>query len=439
MCKNLKFKNLLILITVIVISGCVTETTVTKNEMNEIEKTQEPPEQRITRYEDALIMFGEMLEAYNAPKINIQTKAIENATSSTKVPNNISQMVITALNKIGNKISYVDFDAQRLLTEQALGKIIDLSLIEPDIIIRGAITEFDKDLIRKGKELKGDYLTTYQGQELDMGAEAESEATGSQIAIDLQVMNYNTKRLVPGAQTSNKINIFKTSNALELGVAYNGSGLGFNCSVERQQGLYSSLRLLVELSVLELLGEYYDVPYWRCIPDASPDNRMLTRYRKSLKDDSNIAIKLKILAFGHGKKIDLTTASFTEQDQKSFNELKSSTGITDDYDLYIELWKTLPIKEAAQRLKIANKQMAQQSPPEPEQIQVEEQQVQQPIQETVQPQEKNSTTTEITVNDTKTIGTSINVKTPSGQNTKIKLNKSKKSVTGFNSVIEDDF
>ena len=409
----------------------VTETSVSNEDIAEVDALAPSPEKEITRYDDALYLLGEMLDAYNAPFLNIQTKKITNDTASRKVPDNLSQMVITAINKIGPQVAYIDFDANRMLTEQALGRQIDISDKLPDIVIRGAITEFDKDLVKKNRNIETDVLAKYHGEEIDLGGESDSDASGSRVAIDMQVVNYTTKRLVSGVQTSNRINLFSTANSNELGVAFNGSGIGFKCSVDRKQGLHSSLRLLIELSILEILGKYYDVPYWKCLPEGKPDKRMVKMFKRNMAGDPSVALKLKVLAYGHGKDVDLTTESFTPGDVVMINELKKEFGTEDDYELYFKLWEELPIESAAKRMRAARKTIKASSMVEtPHKTELPEPVV--PDEEPVEVEKEKPAP----------VTSSVQVEPTPGIEVTIPLKQRKtrrKAPTGFGRISEDDF
>ncbi len=49
-----------------------------------------------------------------------------------------------------------------------------------------------------------------------------------------------------------------------------GAALGYKSSVKTVQGRHVAVRALVEMSVLEVIGRYLNLPYWRFLPDANP-------------------------------------------------------------------------------------------------------------------------------------------------------------------------
>jgi len=147
------------------ILGCVPDISpsISKQEMK-----IESPFEEVTRYSNALKKLGKMITAYEGDPIKVQSKFITNDTSDEQsLPKDISRMLITALNKIGENIIYVPYDPQYLLNEAQTGAQINRVL--PDIVISGAITEFDKDVYKKKKGLNADFAFGSGKGDTDVG------------------------------------------------------------------------------------------------------------------------------------------------------------------------------------------------------------------------------------------------------------------------------
>ena len=175
-----------------------------------------------------------------------------------------------------------------------------------------------------------------------------------------------TQQLVPGVQTSMSVTVSQKSKEKEMGFAMFGSGIGLSGSIQQKQGLHAAIRLLIETSVLELMGEYYKVPYWRCIEGAAPNEDVIDAYRIMLEeaDNDSFTTKLKVLAFTHGYDMNLMDLILSDQEVAIYQSLKQQYNVTDDIDLLTELWLTVPIKEGAKRLRMAKRAMQQAAPPQ---------------------------------------------------------------------------
>ncbi|MFA6293857.1 MAG: hypothetical protein WC637_18860, partial [Victivallales bacterium] len=280
-------------------------------------------------------------------------------------PDDIRVMVETSINKIRRQITLIPYDPVYYTAEVTTGGQIVRTL--PDIVIDGGLSEFDKDMIEKERELKaeaqvqkGDYGSKY---DQDGGAGYKAKSGVSRLGLDLHLLNYANQSAIAGKQASNTVNIRKTQVGWSVGYYFQGCGLAFEYSLKKQQGLHSAIRLLVEMSVMEILGKYYDVPYWRCIEGAKPDEPMCARLTEEFNDanDATQIVYLKEYLFLHGyDSFDRETNSFDQAETKSFNDIMAKMGATNKTDLFMKLWMTVPIEAAKKRVKEARRLAEQQ-------------------------------------------------------------------------------
>lgn len=334
-------------------------------EVEEMDKDISGLGKRVTRYEDSLDQFGIMLEAYDLQKIRIQSKPIKNQTAEKGLPDDIRVMVETSINKIRRQITLIPYDPVYYTAEVTTGGQIVRTL--PDIVIDGGLSEFDKDMIEKERELKaeaevkkGDYGSKY---DQDGGAGYKAKSGVSRLGLDLHLLNYSNQSAIAGKQASNTVNIRKTQLGWSIGYYFQGCGLSFEYTLKKQQGLHSAIRLLVEMSVMEILGKYYDVPYWRCIEGAKPDEPMCARLTEEFNDanDATQIAYLKEYLFLHGYDgFNRDTNSFDQAETKSLNDIMAKLGATNKTDLFMKLWMTVPIEEAKKRVKESRKLAEQQ-------------------------------------------------------------------------------
>lgn len=327
--------------------GCSTVKDVSVADINKAESSVADPGQRITRYDTALDALGTMLQAYNTPVVRVQTLAINNATAGEGVPKDLAQIVSTALGKIQGPVKLIPYDPTYVFTEKELGNKVDRTL--PDLLVKGAITEFDKDMLEKKFEAEVDY--ELPNGRSSIGASHDRGSSGGQVALDMQVVAYQSQQIIQGVQTSNKICLMKGENSTSLNLMIEGNGLGVKTGFAKKDGIHAALRLLVEISVLELVGKYCDVPYWRCIEGAPADPKVVDAYRRGLEDDPNATARLKLFAFCHGEKIDLQNTELSDSEKDIVARLKVKYTAASDIDLITQLWLNVPIKEGAQRLK----------------------------------------------------------------------------------------
>lgn len=325
---------------------------VSDKEVKDLDASMSQAQAQLTRYDDSLRQFGKLLEAYDIDPVKVQSKVISNDTADRTLPDDVSKMLATAINKIGTRVIYLPYDPNYIINEATTGGSINRAL--PQLVMTGGITEFDKDLIEKSRELKaegnvdkGQWGSNYQ---YDASVGYDAEESVSRMSFDLSLLDYKTQSAIASSQVSNSINIRKTKLGWGIGAFFEGCGLTFDYTLKKQQGIYYGIRLLVEISTLETLGKYFDVPYWRCIPGATEDKALIAKLREefSYLGNNEKILYLREYMFFHGYNID-KTAPITQSDIDMINETMKKTGTSNYTDLFLNLWETVPIDESRKR------------------------------------------------------------------------------------------
>jgi len=219
--------------------------------------------ENINKYTDSLDNLNEMLILYSDPVLHVSALEVLNKTAQgTPLPDDITIMVNSALNEIGDQVIAYKNPGQ-----------LDGQGIENSYIIEGAITEYD--VLERSN--RGMNLAVHAGKgkgEADANTESTDDDSTAKLTIDFNVINAQTGAYVAKVHTSNSIKIVKKSASADLGFSIMGSGFGLNASMSREQGKHAALRLLVDLSMVELIGKLQKEPYWICVPGAKKDRRL---------------------------------------------------------------------------------------------------------------------------------------------------------------------
>lgn len=283
-----------------------------------------------TAYTGALRNSNSMIEIFHGKKVFIYVSPIQNKTSEKgKVPPDLSVVVNGGFNKIGKWVAVID-DPNR---EFALGKS---KLYK----INGAITQFDV-IENSGSGLKGSGQGTYGGQQgvADMGTKSGEKTT--ELTLSFNPVSPSTGLLVPRTSTENQIRVEKKSNSSEFAFSILGSGIGINNAVSKSHGIHASLKILVELSIVEALGKLTKYPYWLLTGGkANPD---ITTYlsKKFLSDKLDMKIqKISYLFALRGENIKTTKMMSNDLKQLIVN-YKSSHGMSSDDNIDRKLYMSL--------------------------------------------------------------------------------------------------
>jgi len=246
------------------ISGC--SATLTKTEIQEMENVR-VPEENATPYRDALDALGIMIEKYAEAREIFQVKPVINKAGGTELPFNLTDMVVSTINSLaGRRLLLVPYDPKYAIAEATTGGKRIKRTVHPTITIAGSITEFDKNIDVQGSNSLFDVIFGGGRGETDIGAEIDNWKSKSRITLDFHTIDYKRDIYLPRKQVSNTIYVYEIQKSNEIGFSIYGSGIGSSGKLKIKQGPHRAVRNLVEFSILELFGKFYDLPYWRVSP-----------------------------------------------------------------------------------------------------------------------------------------------------------------------------
>ena len=276
------------LVALALLSGCAT----TENALSDASKLMAErdaekllPVTNLSSYSLALGRFGNMLDVYKDgdPIIYMQTRSILDATNlssplaGAEIPGDITEMVRTAVNRIGARVVYVPYHPDYLVAQAQLGAKFGVTM--PDFLITGALTEFDRAIAGAGRVNSAGVEFGGGNGKVTLGADVKRTAIFSALALDLNLVSFSTQQMVPRIQSSNVVKVLNFSSEDNASLGFYGDAFGFKMEGKYLQGRHSAIRTLVDLSVLELVGKATNTPYWRCIPGGTPDPVVIENMR----------------------------------------------------------------------------------------------------------------------------------------------------------------
>ena len=339
----------------LVLSGCSLTPPLTQEEKDRYLKPPSPYA-KATSYSDALEELGAMLEAYGHPSeaYVIQGRQVINKTACTNLPLNITDMIKTAVNKVGGNVLYSTFDPDYIIGEVQTGNP-NMSRRLPVVVLEGAITECDENLDTQSQGINADLMIGGGDSEVDLGGGANKDSDHARIALDLHLMDYSTQTLIPRKQSALAVDVWNLSKSYNFGFQVQGSGLGIDGRRKITQGKHDAVRILVELSVLQVLGRLFEVPYWRFIPEAEEDQavlRMISRNFSQVSGEIQIQTTQALLR-RHGYPVEVsgrldaaTRAAIDHYATTTEASLPREIGP----ELYVHLFVNMPLSQPPLRV-----------------------------------------------------------------------------------------
>ncbi|MFN3076160.1 MAG: DUF4384 domain-containing protein [Alphaproteobacteria bacterium] len=255
-----------------------------------------PVMKTMTSFTPALQCMDEMMIAYGIQGITITSPGVSDQTQ--KVTVGTRDMLINALSLISRKskaFTFIDYDPQNgSFFNDAQRASGNAGYAVPTYYIRGAITQFDNNVIQN--EVGGELASLLSAVE-DM-----QTGTLSVVAIDLNVGNTLTRQVLPGLESTNSITIKHSSSEEGGSGQILKAGVSISMSVPKSEGLGAAVRSLIELGVIETMGQLTQVPYWKCleIEKTNPTMQQVARdwYDSLSEADRVLFIQRKLAGLG---------------------------------------------------------------------------------------------------------------------------------------------
>ncbi len=316
------------------------------------------PEVKVTVFNQAVRQLGKLNIIYGRGPLHVMSKPVFDRTGTSlptkgEIPQDISEMVKSTLNGFGGEIFYIPYDPEFMLNTAQTGYSTWGDKILPNVILVGGITEFDRGLVTKeeGFDISG----AAEELGIPMGLEFNDTRKSSlaRVTLDFNLLDFETFTGVPFIQAVNSISVHKGLGVDILGFTVYGQTLGLRGNMKKVQGRHAAVRLLVQLSIIQVLGKYQNLPYWRILPNSEPDSVVMDAIREqfySLEPADRIA-KIQEFLYLYNKDVDVSGRLDTKT-QNAINAIKTEYSVQSKQpvseELYLALFENMPLDIKAQ-------------------------------------------------------------------------------------------
>lgn len=298
-----------------------------------------PAVKTITSFTQALRCMDELFLANGKQGIVITSAGIPDATGKARTGD--KEMMISAISKMtmkSNAFEFIDL-TQGASGEGDLAKLFELkgggATKIPDYYIRGAVTQLDDNAVKDSKGF-GIALPF-----LDLGY--SKDASFDLISMDMSIGDASTRRILPETNTSNTMIITKGGRSGEAGGKIAKMGLSFNKDLSRTEGVGATYRTLIELGLIEALGKFTRVPYWKCLDIDSTNPELLDQVREwyDVATDKERILFIQQKLAGMGRYKGPLNGAINPELKSAIAEYQNYTGLIADsrinFDLYFSL------------------------------------------------------------------------------------------------------
>jgi len=302
----------------------------TKPELK-IDKAGKEIQKNKSDYTNVLRRANNMIAVFYGKPMSIVVDTISNMTAEqARLPADITDIVKTAFNSIGENVVVIYDNQSENLKQSEIFKI------------NGSITKYDV-IYSDSNGMDMEVTATHHGQRGDAGGSRDNENQIVKLAINFNPSDLYKGNYIPRTSTSNEVTIEKKSKAHEFAFSILGSGFGFNNSVTKSQGVHASIVVLVEFSVIEVLGKLGKFPYWLLV-DGGKVNYDIVNYllKNFLREPLNKKIQMisYLLALKGVNNVQPTRV-MTPELRKAIIDYKAAHGMPANDTITKELYKSL--------------------------------------------------------------------------------------------------
>jgi Domain of unknown function (DUF4384) len=225
------------------------------------------PQRNVTHFSDGLRCMDDMLYRFGVRDVSVMIEDMQD--QSRRLGAGTRDMMISAfadMTRRSRGVRLVTFgqDNQNIVQLLSLAQRINEFKVVPQYDIRGSITQFDEDVTRQQAGIGATLLSAITGPLF--GLRLNRSEQSSVMGFDASVISTADLSLVPGASSKNTVVVSRDETSAGDGLAQiRNSSLSFNFVVSRNEGVAQSLRNMVELATIELVGKLLRLPYWSCL------------------------------------------------------------------------------------------------------------------------------------------------------------------------------
>jgi hypothetical protein len=322
----------------------------------DVDLPSDTPVVKETSFDRPLADLGKMTQVYGK-RVFIQGKDITDNTGLSiygygEIPRDITEMTKSALNAIGGNVVYIPYSPVFINNQMVTGYSNFQGKLIPDIVLSGGITEFDRGLDTRSRNTDFGVTTLpfnvnqhwVPGDTISVDYNQENQESLARITLDFNLLDFRTMSGVARMQTVNSINVYKAVADKELGFTIFGPSFGLKGTVKKVQGRHAAIRLLVQTSVLQIVGKYLYLPYWKLIPEMKPDPVVLDKIRqdfRSLSQEEKVG-EIQTCLYLKGYNVPVT-GQMDNRTRSALDTFKSQQHVEggSDSELYVALWSSL--------------------------------------------------------------------------------------------------
>jgi|GEM_PF-760632 len=220
------------------------------------------PTKTVTGFSSSLRCMDDLMFRHGTRDVTLMMEELRDNTQKLAV--GTRDMMISAVSEMTRRSRAVRLnafgsDASNLSTLLERAQKTSPFAVIPEFDVRGSVTQLDEQISSRESGFGGLIAGV-------LGARFNNRVEFSALSFDTAVTRTSDFQVVPGVVSKNSVAISRRESSTADGSAIlQRADVNFSFQVRKQDGLSQSLRNLVELASIELIGKLNRLPYWTCL------------------------------------------------------------------------------------------------------------------------------------------------------------------------------
>ncbi len=255
------------------LSGCFSTTVMKDVELTAKELQKGPdtlPVRNVTGFSDGLRCMDDMFLKFGIGRGDYVLMIEELKDKTKKVNAGTRQMMLTAISDMTRRsgalrVNTYGADSGNLISFLSENGNKGVYANVPAFDIIGSISQYDDSVYKKQADASAELAGTVSGSTVGGGGGKSASSSVTFMTVDLSVITAHNLALLPGVTTRNSVSLFNRGSASSYDAGISKTGISFSFSSDTKDAVGQSLRGLIELSTIELVGKLVKLPYWNCL------------------------------------------------------------------------------------------------------------------------------------------------------------------------------
>lgn len=227
-----------------------------------------PAQRNHTNFYPALQCMDNLFLKAKRPRVLISANQLPDKTRSISV--DTRGMVITALNHMTRRSKAFAFVEQGIVG-RTVGDTLALEKDNPKdrrpptprLYVNGTVSQIDSD--SRGSTIETKLSEPSDGESVFKSGSVTTGIDHSVVTLDLHLVSFPSRIVIPGSAVSNSITVSRKRWGSGLAGLISQRTLGITLQIDTVESRGQAVRSLIELGLIEMLGNYTGVPFWECL------------------------------------------------------------------------------------------------------------------------------------------------------------------------------